>query len=200
MGERTSPIPRLRRVLPHEWGRSVLTSPIPRLRRVLPHESGRWGRGQALVELSLALPVLIVLVAGVLEMGRGYSFAIETSDAARDAARYVAGKTATTNGPGLASMCRLVTADLAAVTSNVSCATQVNHAPPFVVTVDYAKPVAGQAVVAVYCGTTANCTGTVQTLYQSEVDVFVYYGFSDLNVLGGGITITGSSRATTAWR
>jgi len=157
------------------------------------------GRGQALVELSLALPVLIVLVAGVLEMGRGYSFAIETSDAARDAARYVAGKTATTNGPGLASMCSLVTADLAAVTSNVICATQVNHAPPFVVTVDYAKPVAGQAVVAVYCGTSANCTGTVQTLYQSEVDVFVYYGFSDLNVLGGGITITGSSRATTAW-
>src|SRR2546423_7266179 len=165
-------------------------------KRVLPRKRGR---GQALVELSLALPVLIVLVAGVLEMGRGYSFAIETSDAARDAARYVAGKTATTNGPGLASMCSLVTADLAAVTSNVSCATQVNHAPPFVVTVDYAKPVAGQAVVAVYCGTSANCTGTVQTLYQSEVDVFVYYGFSDLNVLGGGITITGSSRATTAW-
>src|SRR5438105_7630361 len=175
---------------------------IPRLRGILRlgrgPRKGR-GRGQALVELSLALPVLIVLVAGVLEMGRGYSFAIETSDAARDAARYVAGKTATTNGPGLASMCSLVTADLAAVTSNVSCATQVNHAPPFVVTVDYAKPVAGQAIVAVYCGTTANCTGTVQTLYQSEVDVFVYYGFSDLNILGGGITITGSSRATTAW-
>src|SRR2546429_1565021 len=180
--------------------------PLRRLRRQLPMNGEdkrvlprKRGRGQALVELALALPVLIVLVAGVLEMGRGYSFAIETSDAARDAARYVAGKTATTNGPGLASMCSLVTADLAAVTSNVSCATQVNHAPPFVVTVDYAKPVAGQAVVAVYCGTSANCTGTVQTLYQSEVDVFVYYGFSDLNVLGGGITITGSSRATTAW-
>jgi len=27
----------------------------------------------------------------------------------------------------------------------------------------------------------------------------VYYGFSDLNILGGGITIQGSSRATTAW-
>jgi Flp pilus assembly protein TadG len=156
-------------------------------------------RGQALVELALALPILMILVAGVLELGRGYSFAVETSDAARDAARFVAGKTPATNGPGLTAMCSLVTADLAAVTSNVSCPTQVGHAPPFVAGVDYARPVAGQAVVAVYCGTSANCTGSVQTLYRSEVDVYVYYGFSDLNLLGGGITITGSSRATTSW-
>ena len=159
----------------------------------------RSGRGQALVELALALPVLIVLVAGVFELGRGYAFAVETSDAARDAARFVAGKTPTTNGPGLAAMCSLVTADLAAVTSNVSCPTHVGHAPPFVAGVDYTQPVAGQAVIAVYCGASGDCTGAVQTLYQSEVDVYVYYGFSDLNVLGGGITITGSSRATTAW-
>ena len=157
------------------------------------------GRGQALVEFALALPVLVVLVAGVLELGRGYAFAMETSNTARDAARYVAGKTATTNGPGLGAMCNLVTADLAAVTTNVNCPVQVNHAPPFVAGSDYTKPVAGQAVVAVYCGTSSNCTGSVQTLYQSEVDVYVYYGFSDLNILGGGITITGSSRATTAW-
>ena len=161
---------------------------------------GLRGRGgQALVELAISLPILVILVAGVLELGRGYSFAMETSDAARDAARYVAGKTATTNGPGLAAMCSLVTADLAVVTTSVSCPTQVSHAPPFVAGVDYTRPVAGQAVVAVYCGTSLNCTGSIPTLYQSEVDVYVYYGFSDLNILGGGITITGSSRATTAW-
>ncbi len=159
----------------------------------------RKGTGQALVELALTLPVLIVLIAGVLELGRGYAFAVETSDAARDAARYVAGKTATTNGPGLANMCSLVSADLAAVTTNVACPTQINHAPPFVAGTDYTKPVAGQAVVAVYCGTSANCTGSVQTLYRSEVDVVVYYGFSDLNILGGGITISGASRSTTSW-
>lgn len=156
-------------------------------------------KGQALVELALALPVLIVLIAGVLELGRGYSFAVETSDAARDAARYVAGKTTATNGPGLVSMCSLAAADLAAVTTNVVCPTQVNHAPPFVAGADYTKPLPGQAVVAVYCGTSANCTGSAQTLYQSEIDVYVYYGFSDLNALGGGITISGSSRATTSW-
>jgi Flp pilus assembly protein TadG len=157
------------------------------------------GRGQALVEFAITLPVLVLLVAGTLELGRGYSFAVETSDAASDAARFVAGKTSSTNGPGLAAMCNLITADLAAVTTNISCPTQVGHAPPFVAGTDFTNPVAGQVVVAVYCGTSANCTGSIPTLYQSEIDVFVYYGFSDLNILGGGITITGSSRATTSW-
>jgi Flp pilus assembly protein TadG len=156
-------------------------------------------RGQSLVELAITLPILALLVAGTVELGRGYSMAGAASDAARDGARYVAGKTTLTNGPGLPAMCNLVKADLAAVTSNVSCATQVNHAPPFVAGTDYTVPVPGQAVVAVYCGASANCTGSVLTLYQSEVDVFVYYGFSDLNLLGGGITITGSSRSTTSW-
>src|SRR5215831_17376871 len=109
-------------------------------------------KGQALVELALTLPVLIVLIAGVLELGRGYSFATETSDAARDAARYVAGKTASTNGPGLVNMCNLVKADLSTVTTTVSCPTAVGHAPPFVSGVDYTNPTPGQAVVAVYCG------------------------------------------------
>ena len=152
-----------------------------------------------MVEFAVTLPILILLVAGVLELGRGYVFAVAVSDAARDGARYAAGKTSTTDGPGLAAMCNLVQADLAAVTSNVSCPTQVNHAPPFVVTTDYAKPTAGQAVVAVYCGTSVNCIGSAGPLYQSEVDVYVYYGFSDLNLLGGLITISGSSRATTSW-
>ncbi len=156
-------------------------------------------RGQALVELAITLPILMLLVAGMLELGRGYSFGVATSDAARDAARYVAGKTSTTNGPGLAAMCSMVRADLQAVTANVSCASQVLHAPPFVAGTDYTAPVPGQAVVAVYCGTSADCGGSVTTLYNSEVDVYVYYGFSDLNILGGGITITGSSRSTTAW-
>jgi Flp pilus assembly protein TadG len=152
-----------------------------------------------MVEFAVTLPILILLVAGVLELGRGYVFALATSDAARDGARYAAGKTVTTNGPGLAAMCNLVRADLAAVTANVSCPTQVNHPPPFTVVTDYAKPTAGQAVVAVYCGTSLNCVGSAGPQYHSEIDVYVYYGFSDLNLLGGLITISGSSRATTSW-
>lgn len=162
-------------------------------------DTGRRRRGQALVEFAIALPILILLVAGVLELGRGYTFAIATSDAARDAARYVAGKTSTSNGPGLANMCSLVTADLASITSTVTCPKLVGHAPPFTIPADYSAPAAGQAVVVVYCGVSADCAGTATRLYQSEVDVTVYYGFSDLNLLGGGITISGSSRSTTSW-
>jgi Flp pilus assembly protein TadG len=156
-------------------------------------------RGQSLVEFAITLPLLAVLLAGTLELGRGYGFAVATSDAARDAARYVAGKTSTSNGPGLPAMCNVITADLAAVTTNINCPVQVSHAPPFVSGTDFTAPVAGQAVVVVYCGSSVNCTGATTTLYQSEVDVYVYYGFSDLNLLGGGITISGSSRATTSW-
>lgn len=154
-----------------------------------------------MVEFAISVPILVLLVAGTLELGRGYAFAIATSDAARDGARYVAGKTSTTNGPGLANMCSLIKADLTAIVppANVSCATQVGHAPPFVAGTDYATPAPGSAVVAVYCGTSVDCAGSVTTLYQSRVDVYVYYGFSDLNLLGGGITISGSSRATTSW-
>jgi Flp pilus assembly protein TadG len=151
------------------------------------------------VEFAIALPILLLLVGGTVMVGRGYSFAVATSNAARDGARYVAGKTSTDNGPGLAAMCSVVQADLAAVTSNVSCPTQVGHAPPFVAGTDYTKPTGGQAVVAVYCGSGANCTGGVNTLYQSEVDVYVYYGFNDLNLFGGLITIGGSARATSSW-
>jgi Flp pilus assembly protein TadG len=156
--------------------------------------------GQAMVEFAITLPILVLLVAGVLELGRGYVFAIATSDAARDGARYVAGKTSTTNGPGIAAMCTLVIADLKAITSTVSCpAAAVGHAPPFNAPADYATPAAGQAVVAVYCGTSVNCQGSVTSVTNSEVYVYVYYGFSDLNLLGGAITISGSSHAVTSW-
>jgi Flp pilus assembly protein TadG len=160
------------------------------------------GRGQAMVEFAISVPILVLLVAGTIELGRAYTFAVATSDAARDGARYVAGKTSTTNGPGLTNMCNLIKADLVSVVPTFTCpagVTQVGHPPPFVAGTDYTTPAAGQAVVAVYCGSSANCTGSVTTLYQSEVDVYVYYGFSDLNLLGGGITISGSSRATTSW-
>src|SRR3979409_2690584 len=135
-------------------------------------------RGQAMVEFAITLPILVLLVAGTVELGRGYVFAIAASDAARDGARYVAGKTSATNGPGLTNMCNLIKGDLASITANLTCPTQANHAPPFVHGPDDTAPVAGQAVVAVYCGSSASCTGTVTAQYQSEVDVYVYYGFS----------------------
>ena len=151
-----------------------------------------------MVEFAVTLPILILLVAGVLELGRGYVFAVAVSNAARDGARYAAGKTVSTDGPGLTAMCKLIQADLAATTSNVSCPTQFFHALP-IRTTDYTKPTAGQAVVVVYCGTSSDCVGLPGPQYRSEVDVYVFYGFDDLNLLGGLIMITGTSRATTSW-
>src|ERR1700687_143560 len=150
--------------------------------------------GQSMVEFAITLPILVLLVAGVLELGRGYVFAIAT----RDAARYAAGKTSATNGPGLAAMCSLITADLKAITSTVSCPTTFVHAPPILASA-YTAPVAGQAVVVVYVGASNNCMGPTTSVVNSEIDVYVLYGFSDINLLGGGITISGPSRALTCW-
>ena len=159
----------------------------------------------------MTLPILVLLFAGVLLLGRGYTFAVAASDAARDGARYVAGKTATTNGPGIPNMCSLIKADLAAVTTTLSCATAIAHRPPFVKGVDYAAPTAGQALVLIYCGppqgksdpaggSSLTCVGTPAYLqYHAEVDVYIYYGFNDLNLLGGLVTISGSSTTTTSW-
>jgi len=44
-----------------------------------------------------------------------------------------------------------------------------------------------------------NCVGTTNQRYQSEIDVYVYYGFNDFNLFGGRITISGSSKTTTSW-
>jgi Flp pilus assembly protein TadG len=154
--------------------------------------------GQAMVEFAVTLPILVLLVAGVLELGRGYVFAIAMSDAARDGARYAAGKTSATNGPGVPAICSLVTADLKAIASTVSCPVACPKLPP-VVASDCPAPAAGQAEVVVYCGTSVDCVGPVTSVSNSEVYVYVFYGFSDLNLLGGGIPITGSSRAVTSW-
>jgi len=45
-------------------------------------------RGATLVELALLLPVFTLLFLGVLDVGRGYYFAMEVSNAARAGAQY----------------------------------------------------------------------------------------------------------------
>jgi Flp pilus assembly protein TadG len=45
-------------------------------------------RGQALIELALALPVLLLLTVGIIEFGRVAYYSIEVSDAARVGAQY----------------------------------------------------------------------------------------------------------------
>jgi Flp pilus assembly protein TadG len=44
--------------------------------------------GQSLVEFALVLPLLILLIMGIMEMGRLFEGYLELENAARDAARY----------------------------------------------------------------------------------------------------------------
>ncbi len=50
----------------------------------------RAGRGQALVELALAIPILLLMVVGVMEFGRAWSMSQVVTDAARQGARMAA--------------------------------------------------------------------------------------------------------------
>jgi Flp pilus assembly protein TadG len=48
-----------------------------------------WGReGQALAEFALIMPVLFLLIAGIIEFGRGWNIKQAVTDAAREGARY----------------------------------------------------------------------------------------------------------------
>jgi Flp pilus assembly protein TadG len=47
-------------------------------------------RGQSLVEVALALPVLLLIVVGIVDVGRVYAYAISTTSAAREAALFAA--------------------------------------------------------------------------------------------------------------
>jgi hypothetical protein len=161
----------------------------------------RHRRGQSMVEFAVALPVIMLLAVGAIELGRGYAAAVAVSDAARDGARLASGKTATGIGPGLAAICSLVTSDLASLApaASVNCPRQVFHPPPFTSPADFPAPAGGRVVVAIYCGTSLNCQGAGGRFYQAQIDVWVYFGFNDVNLLGGSFVIPGSSRATTTW-
>jgi len=59
------------------------TQPTPRTSQ--PHAE----KGQGLVELALVIPVLVVIVIGVLDLGRMYFTTIIINNAAREGARYL---------------------------------------------------------------------------------------------------------------
>jgi Flp pilus assembly protein TadG len=48
----------------------------------------RGEQGQALAEFALILPVLFLLIAGIIEFGRGWNIKQAVTDAAREGARY----------------------------------------------------------------------------------------------------------------
>src|SRR5258708_6394373 len=53
-------------------------------------------RGQSLVELALAMPVLLLLLLGTVDLGRAYYTYVAAENAAREGARYAASSPANT--------------------------------------------------------------------------------------------------------
>jgi hypothetical protein len=147
-------------------------------------------RGQSLVEFAILAPVLILLVVGMLDLGRAYYFEVVSTDAARDAARmgsgYLPGTTPGSPpvGYGDSSMCAMAKSDLADVISptNVNCIT-TQQMPvagrPYYPGSGYGSTLApGHALVVIACpGITKDCNGEPGTILNKYIAVTVYYEF-----------------------
>lgn len=156
----------------------------------------RRGRGQSLIEFALILPVLVLVVALAVDLGRAGYFEVTTTEAARDAAREAIGQPqGQKQGPGMTAICAAVNADLTNIPS-ITCST--TGSPP---------AAANQAVVVVQCPDTGRtCSGVVGAApLAGTVRVDVYYGFPLLMpgvsqlVPGGVIQIHNSAQMVTSW-
>lgn len=104
---------------------------MPRFFRVhcgpskLRHDGGAGEKGQTLLELALLMPILLLLLVGIFEVGRFAYYSIEVSNAARAAVQYGAQSLADSKDTsGLTQAARNDSADLSGinVTSTVLCA------------------------------------------------------------------------------
>jgi Flp pilus assembly protein TadG len=84
----------------------------------------REDRGQSLVEVALVLPLLLLIVLGLVDAGRLFSFKIAVTNAAREAGIHAAREPAAT----LADVCQRARTELGAATVADPC----NGAPIFV--------------------------------------------------------------------
>lgn len=165
-------------------------------------------RGQSLLEFAIAVPVLVALFSGILDLGRVYYFQISARDAARDGARVLIGNYGG-GSPSASTVCAAIENDLKDV-SSVGCS-EVGHAGPYVAGTDYTLPGANQAVALVYCGAftapaTSACSTSTGGGTHDTVQVSVYYGFSPLTPLiasfagtGGLIQLSSSARMVSNW-
>jgi Flp pilus assembly protein TadG len=153
-------------------------------------------RGQSLVEFALVLPVLILVIALAVDLGRAFYFEVTTTEAARDAAREAIGQPQSQKqGPGIGAICAAVQADLTNVRST-TCGTTGSP-----------RAAANQAVVVVHCPDSGGgCAAVVgATPLNGTVTVDVYYGFPLLLpgisqlVPGGLIQIHNSAQMVTSW-
>ena len=163
----------------------------------------RRSRAQSIVEFALAVPILVLVFAGIIDLGRSYYSEVGSVEASKDAVRLLAAFTSGTQGPSAANVCTRVAADMK--TTVGSCVT-ANHAPPYSGGLDYTVPGPNQATVVVWCGagvTTCGVTGSNGR--HQTVAVLVVYGFQPLTPLiasfapGGVIQLPNTTQMVSNW-
>lgn len=186
------------------------------LRLAIARAGARGSRGQSLTEFAFLAPVLMLLIFGLIDLGRGFYYQTELTDAVRDAARVLVAPSSAgaSTGPGWTTACSAAQRDLTNIgVSNVSCQL-VTSAPPFT----YTAPAANQATVLIWCntspdscvtaGASADCTGSSSPAPafspHSCIAVGIVYSFSILSpqiqqIGGPNLTFTDSASMVTLW-
>lgn len=139
--------------------------------RAAPRALTARSRGQSLIEFAFLAPVMMLLVFGMIDLGRGFYYQTVVTDAARDAARVLiapAPEGASTDtdttpgcleetscdtddnfGPGFTTVCQEAQRDLHNFgVANVSCQPWTAPLP-----ISYAQPAQDQAIVYIWCNT-----------------------------------------------
>ncbi len=111
--------------------------------RPLSHSFLREQLGSSLMETAVLLPVLVLLLAGAVDYGRGFFAAIEVSSAAESGAMY--GTSNPTDNAGIVSMAKLDAKDVSGLNVNAS----------------YGCQCADGTGVVVSCATTIVCSNNV---------------------------------------
>lgn len=142
-----------------------------------------------MAEIAVALPFLVLLVSGLLDLGRAYYAFITVTDAARDGARMLITSSSGV-GPGSAAGCTAVTVAVVDLASSTTCPSGST------------SPTAGQVLVGISCPDSGACTGPSAS---GMVTVDVYYGFKMVTPLigalvpGGVVALHGHAVMDPAW-
>lgn len=139
--------------------------------------------------MAVALPFLVLLFSGLLDLGRAYYSLVTVTDAARDGARMLISSSSGA-GPGSAAGCTAVQAAVVNLASSPTCPTGGT------------SPTAGQVLVGISCPDAGACVGPSG---DQPVTVDVYYGFRLLTPLisslvpGGVIALHGHAVMDSTW-
>lgn len=168
-------------------------------------------RGQSLVEFAILSPVLLLLVMGMLDLGRAYYFEVVSTDAARDAARFGSGYMPNKWPPagyGGQAICDLAKSDLIDVISPTSVSCVYTTSMPAIGRPYYGSsyaPGQGQAIVVIACPVGTNgCIGARGQTLNTTIGVTVFYHFDmvtpGMSVLfGRSLTFQNTAVFTSIW-